>query len=222
MEEKNIRRIVVTGVHKADIIMYCAYVLQKLEYRVLVCDMTRNHELEYCIRKPDKPMELVRYKNMDFAFSELVSLEEGYDYIFFVQDFDDLPPRHADKRIFICDGDRAAMEALIRDMSRIAWNEKCCAEACMILYRDLYVSYGMEYVKTRMRSKLEGMCIHSIHHDCMDEACYERMQFRPFSHMAEVSADMELAVRRVLEFCTGIDAKSVKRGVKMSKRGRAY
>lgn len=221
MIQNNIRRIAVTGVHKADIVMYCAYILQKLEYDVLVCDGTKKREMERCIRKPGKPMDIVRYKDIDFAFSEFVSLDERYDYILYVRDFGDIP-QQADKHIFISDGQWTSIEDLVSEISRCTWSEDFCQADCMIVYRDLYSSYGLEYVEERLKRKLQGMFINSVHHDCMDEACYQRMQFRPFSHLTDVSADMELTIKRILQFCSGMEEKTIKRGIRQAKRGRAY
>lgn len=222
MVQTNIRRIAITGVHKADIVMYCAYILQKMEYRVLVCDGTKSREIKHCIRKPNKPMEMVRYKDMDFAFSDLVSLDEGYDYIFYVRDFEDFPVSHVDKHIFISDGERASLDALVREISRLSWSEQFHEADCMIVYRDLYSAYGTEYVQERVKRRIRGMFFSSMQHDCMDEACYQRLQFRPFSHITEISSEMELTIRRILQLCSGLDEKFIKRGIKLAKRGRAY
>lgn len=219
--KNNIRRIVVTGVHKADMIMYCAYILQKMKYRVLVCDETGNREMESCIRRPSKPISIVRYKEIDFSFSELTALDEGYDFIFYVQDFDEFPMREAEKRIFISDGTKMAIDSLIRDISRMSWGDCLNPEDCMIIYRDMYTSYAVDYVTTRLKSKVQEMSVTVVPHDCMDEACYYRMQFQPFSHMTDISADMDMAVRRMLQFVTGMDEKMIKKGIKLAKRGRA-
>lgn len=221
MIETNIRRIAVTGVHKADIVMYCAYILKLSGYEVLVYDGTKNREIQRCIRKPDKPMDIVRYKDMDFAFSELVSLDEKYDYIIYMRDFGDIP-QQADRYIFISDGQWTSVEALIGELNRYLWGEKLSHVDCMLVYRDLYSSYGMEYVQEQLKGKLAGMLQNTVHHDCMDEACFQRLQFRPFSHLTDISADMELTVRRILQFCSGMDEKVIKRSIRQAKRGRAY
>lgn len=222
MLKENIRRIVVTGVHKEDMVMYCGYILSKLRYKVLICDRTENRELERCIRKPDKPMDMVRYKEIDFAFSDLVSLDEGYDYIFYVQDYGEFARQQTHKYVFLCDGCKDHLDGLIDEISKITWGQKVQAEDCMIVYRDLYVAYGMEYVEKYVKDSIKGMSIHAINHDCMDEACYQRMQFRPFSHLADISSEMESAIKVMLQHCTGLEEKAIKRGIKLAKRGRAY
>lgn len=220
MEEQSIRRIAMTGVGKADIVIYCAYALQKMEYKVLVWDETKSREMSYSIMKPDGPIDVVRYKNMDFAFSEVVSLEEGYDYVLNVRDFDSGISENAHKYVLICDGDRCSIDGLGWHVSAMK-DRDVDINDCMILYRNVYGSYGADRAQTMLDCLGFSVFSHTLGHDCVDEACRERMQYRPFTSMADVSGEMERSIRKLLAFATGLDEKQIRRGIKLAKRGRA-
>lgn len=215
--QKNIQRIAVTGVHKLDIAMYVAYVLQCLGYRILICDRTHARETAGCIQKPDKAMELVRYREMDFAYSELVALDENYDYILYMQDFGSSLGMQAKRNILVCDGIREHVTALQQEVKQLFQEEQASA---VILFRDVYASYAADRFDECQRKWKLWLNVFECPHDCMDEAAYQRLQFQRFIHIAEISGTMETAIRQVLCYGTDIEEKEVRRGIKLAKRGR--
>lgn len=221
MVKENIRRVTIAGVHKVDIVMYLALILTRLGFRVLVCDRTSFRELKVCIKRPAKELGLVRYQEIDFAFSELVSLDEEYDYIFYVQDFLMFSEYQDKQVIYVCDGIRKHLELLIQELNRTKWSEnRKITDSCMIIYRDLYGSYGADYVRKSCEWQLQDSQVMILRHECMDEAAYQRMQFAPILCLPEVSYQLETCLKELLHNRFGIEEKKIKQGMKMAKRGR--
>lgn len=219
MNECGICRVGITGVYKLDIALYCAFVLQKMGYHVLICDETQTGETSHSIRKPVKNMDLIRYKEIDFAFSDLVSLDERYGYIFYLTDFGFTKEIKVQWQVLVCDGLREHVEQLAKE-----WNGKrgeIMPDNTMVIYRNLYGLHGEEYLRQRGIDD-KNVEIIQCHHDCMDEACYQRLQYVPFTHITEMSADLEMCIYRILMNITNDGEKQVKRGIKLAKRGSAY
>ena len=220
MRESGICRVEITGVYKSDLALYCAYILQKMGYHVLICDSTGAGEMEHSIRRPGRYMELIRYKDMDFAFSDLVSLDEKYEYIFYLRDFGNMEEIGARWRIWVCDGARIHMEALAREWIRRGGEKKELPDKTILVYRNLYGLHGREYLHGKGLDAHDN--VFQCGHDCMDEACYQRLQYIAFTHITEISADLEACIFGILMKITNDGEKQVKRGIRMAKRGSAY
>lgn len=218
--QKSIRRITVTGVHKLDIVLYMAYVLRCAGCRVLICDRTRTKETGGCIQKPDKSMELVRYREMDFAYSELALLDEDYDYILYVQDFDSTDRIWAERNIFVCDGMREHVSALRQEVGKLSGEERQASSA--VLFRDVYHPYAVENFEEYQAKRNLGIAVYQCPHDCMDEAGYQALQFRSFTYIAGMSGKMEMCIRELLAYGTDLEEREIRCGIRMAKRGRNY
>lgn len=221
MKDCSICRVGITGVYKLDLVLYCALVLQKMGYPVLVCDETQSGETLHGIRKPGKYMDLIRYKDIDFAFSDLVMLDEQYRYIFYLWDFGNSKEIQVQWKIFVCDGEREHIENLSKEWFDAEGNNGKLVDNRMVIYRNLYGLHGMEYLRQKGINE-KNVEIIQCQHDCMDEACYQRMQYVPFTHITEMSADLEHCIYRILMNITGDGDRQVKKGIKMAKRGSAY
>lgn len=215
-------RIVIAGVHKSDLVMYCAFALQSLSFRVLVCDHTRHQELESCIVKPKKHMELVRYQKMDFAFSEFAALDENYDYMVFVQDFEQILPENIQACVYVCDGERIHIEECMNIL--LSENVACAAldKGCLVIFRDLFAAYEKEYLDSRKEKLGQAIQVLEVPHDCLDEAVYQKTQYQPLVHLPELSEQMDAALKKMLCFFTQMDEKTIKKAVKYAKRGSTF
>ncbi len=221
MFNENIRRIAITGVHKSDLVIYLALILQKLKFRVLVCDKTAAGEISCCIRKPAKSMDIIHYLEIDFACSELAALDEAYDYIFYVQDFLVPAETKVQKSIYICDGIRAHLQLLLQELSRLPCLENQSIKSSMMLYRDLYDSCTIKYVE-KCCTVIQQMEVKILQHECMDEAGFQRMQFQPLLCLPELSSSMESCLKDIINQMTGLEERSIKHAVRQAKRGKAY
>lgn len=222
MVRHNVHRIVISGVHKSDLAMYCACVLQSLSFHVLVCDRTRHRELENCIIKPTKHMELVRYQKMDFAFSEFAALDENYDYLIFVQDFEQMLPEKIEVCVYVCDGERVHIKECVDTLMK---ENVACPDSeaeQLVIFRDLYASYERKYLESKKEKTGQKLQVVEVPHDCMDEAVYQKMQYQPFSHLPNLSDKMETALRKLLCRITQTEEKTIKKAMKSAKRGRVF
>lgn len=221
MKQRNICRIEIAGVHKLDLVFYCAYILSRMEFRVLVCDFTRHKETQFCIRKPRRQMELVRYKEIDFALSDFAASDDSYDYIFYVQDEKGETFVRADRYIWVCDGHRRHIVAF-EQLKQRRFEQQVSPDCVLMVFRNLFAAYGLEGVSKASEGREH--CVRELRcaHDCMDEAAYERLQYMPFTHIPNISPELEGCIRNILQFSTGIEEKQLKRGIRLAKRGRAY
>lgn len=219
MEGQMVHRIVIAGVHKADLAMYCACVLQSLSFRVLVCDRTRHRELENSIVKPKKQMDLIRYQKMDFAFSEFAVLDERYDYLIFVQDFDQMLPERMEACIYVCDGERTHIKECVDTLMKEQFSGATPPQGQLVIFRDLYAAYEWMYLDGKKEQIVQKLQIVEVPHDCLDEAAYQKMQYQPLLHLPELSTDMATALNKMLCFVTKMEEKTVKKAMKSAKRG---
>lgn len=190
--------------------------------QVLICDWTREKILHKCIRKPNKEMDLIRYKDMDFAFSQFAALDEIYDVILYIQDLEEPLDTQMQRQVFICDGIRENIQKMV------ALTQKCFArnmytkEQMMIVYRDIFQESACEYVTAQMQGAFEGVTCEKLKHDCMDEAAYQYLQFHLFSGINHISEEMDICLKAILEFIDFRkiwEEKLIRKALKSAKRG---
>lgn len=216
--QKSIHRITITGVHKLDIVLYVSDILRCLGYRILICDRTRDKETAGCICRPDRSMELVRYMDMDFAYSELAALDEVYDYIFYLQDYNCPSQNPGRWSIYVCDGMNRHLLQLKQEMGKRYQGEQ--KQNAIIVFRNMYHCVAKEkFIEYQKKQQLD-MKVYFCMHECIDEAAYQQLQFERFTGMGAISGRMEKVLRQLLCEVTQLEEQEVRKGIKMAKRGR--
>lgn len=223
MGDKDQYRIGFAGAHMLDLVLYCSYILKNMGLQVLVCDWTRKKVLYDRIQKPKKEMHLIRYKGMDFAFSQLAALDENYDVLLYVQDFAEPLEVPVHRQIFVCDG------LYDNTVQFVQMAQKCFARhlyedgQVMVVYRDIFEQSGCGYIKKHMKQIYSDASYELLMHDCMDEAAYQYLQFHVFSSIGNISEEMEACLKSILIFMDynhHWEERQIKKAVRLSKRGK--
>ena len=85
------RIIGIFGCEQTDLCIYLASILENMKKRVLVVDNSFEQKLQLCIPKPEKELNIVTYKNVDYTWQATEAMWRNQEYDFVIIDFGGWP-----------------------------------------------------------------------------------------------------------------------------------
>ena len=215
------RIIGIFGCEQTDLCIYLASILENMKKRVLVVDNSFEQKLQLCIPKPEKELNIVTYKNVDYTWQATEAMWRNQEYDFVIIDFGGWPE---ESELILC-------------------HELICVLKCeyyyIMKYREMIQNVKLptslilrnfcrKYMDSNKILSLLGEtgCFVMDRMFCAlteeDESLRIAMQAEGYHNFSGISKDLEKILFHLCRSICRNDYVEVLNGIRRAKRGECY
>lgn len=209
------KRIISFGRGYKDYVMYTAFTLNNMGYKVLVNDRSDDRELAVIISHNDIGSTIRTYRNIDFNFSE--DELEGYDYVITYLTEIDRNIKYSDYQYMIINStlyksDIFKSEAMI----------KLFNGDIIFILRDRIGSIGRKYIAKFMISSEQILCMYEVKLDEYDKEYQYGMDYDGIVDFKYISDSLCKILIKSISVISGRSQETVRKALKWAKGGKVF
>lgn len=198
-----------------DFIVYTAFVLNNMGYKVLVNDRSRNREMADIISHNDFECDIRTYRNIDFLFSN--GDMPGYDFILtYISDISELG-RYENFRYILIN-----QSAYRTELYRCTELMEYMKTDTLFVLRDKVGNIGKKYLSKYVLPNEKLLSIYEVGYDGWDKKYQLFMDYDGVGDFKYISDDLCRALNRCISVITGKEQGDVKKALKWAKGGKVF
>lgn len=198
-----------------DFVLYLAFILNNMGYKVLVDDKSMNKELAEVISHKDFNCPVRTYRNIDFNFSNTEL--KGYDFVItYCSEIESAESCIGGRYLIInasaCKSELYGCEKLINTLK---------ADTMFIL-RDQVGSIGKKYIGKYMLPADKILGIYEVKFDEYDKEYQYSMDYDGVTNFKYLSEGMTKVLIRCVSVISGREQDVIKKAFKWAKGGKVF